>query len=115
MAVEAIHETPARVDPLIEEPPEIGLHYEEMDYPAHIRTWNRFLHLSKWFVAHLVCVAIALYFFLVASIHLMGVVMLFVAACVLVYGVITTARIGPEPQGDLDDRIVPSVPDRSLA
>jgi hypothetical protein len=108
MTVEALElvPAPARADPLIEEPADDALFPEEMDYPAHIRTWNRFLHLLKWAVAHLICVGIALYFFLVASLHLMGIVMLAVAVAVIVYGVVTVGRIGPEPDVDPEDRLV---------
>lgn len=106
MAVEAVHETPARADPLIQEPADDGLYREEMDYPAHIRTWNRFIHMLKWFIIHLVCVAVALYFFLVASLHFVGVFMLICAAVALGYGFVSIGRIGPDAGADPANHVV---------
>jgi hypothetical protein len=106
MAVEAVTDTSARADPFISEPADSGLYFKEMDYPAHIRTWNRFVHLLKWVVVHFICIGISLYFFLVASAHLMGVVMLAVAVAAIGYGIVTTGRIGPESGADPEDRLI---------
>jgi hypothetical protein len=108
MAVEAVTDTSARADPLIEEPTEVEIMSEDMDYPAHIRTWNRFVHLGKWVIVHMIFIGISLYFFLVASQHLVGIVFLAIAVFVLGYGIVTLGRVGPEKHPDPANEIHPS-------
>jgi hypothetical protein len=105
--VEVVNEVPGRADPLIAEPADAEFFSEEMDYPSHIRTWNRFIHMGKWFILHLIFIGISLYFFLVASQHLAGIVFLAIAVFLLGYGIVTLGRVGPEPHPDPENEIVP--------
>jgi hypothetical protein len=107
-AVEVVNEAPGNADPLIEEPANVEIMSEEMDYPAHIRTWNRFLHMGKWFIIHMIFIGISLYFFLVASQHLVGIVFLAIAVVLLGYGIVTLGRVGPERHPDPENEIIPA-------
>lgn len=50
-------------NPLIESTP--GEAVTQMDYPAHVKTYNQFLGLVKWFCIHMCFLVPALYFFIV--------------------------------------------------
>lgn len=75
-----------------------------MDYAAHERQYNRFLHLTKWFVIHLVLLLPALYFFIVAGEAVAGVLFLALAAVALGYGVISTPAVARDLGRALEDR-----------
>lgn len=64
-----------------------------MDYPAHQRQYNRFLHLTKWFVIHLAVLVLALYFLIIAGQGIFGTVLLLIAIGLLGYGIMSTGAI----------------------
>lgn len=64
-----------------------------MDYAMHRRTYERFLHVTKWFVIHLVAMLPALYFFIVGGQPLVGLALLAVAIGLLVYGIASTPSV----------------------
>lgn len=87
---------PANPDPAIETPePDIV----PMDYGAHVRTYNRFLHLVKWFIIHMCFLVPALYFMIIAGNGWFGATLLAIGVVVLVVGL---AR-QPEINHDLAD------------
>lgn len=89
-------EKPVNVDPLVEtvspEPPQI-------DYVAHVRTFNRFVNLVKWFCVHMFFVLASLYFLIIAHQPIFGTVLLVVAVLLLVYGITRN----PNVNRDMDE------------
>jgi hypothetical protein len=77
-------------DPLLEPPP---LPPGQMDYQEHIKTYDRFLRLLKWFVLHMAVLLVALYFFIIDDNMGAGIALLLVSAAMLVYSVFTTANM----------------------
>jgi hypothetical protein len=74
---------PKSPDPLIETPaPDVP----QMDYPSHVRTYNRFLNAVKWFAIHIAFLAAALYFFIIAGNSIAGAVFLIIAVGLLIFG-----------------------------
>lgn len=71
-------------NPLIESTP--GEAVTQMDYPAHVKTYNQFLGLVKWFCIHMCFLVPALYFFIVQGNALAGIVLLLAGIAVLIYG-----------------------------
>ncbi|HEV7346209.1 MAG TPA: aa3-type cytochrome c oxidase subunit IV [Devosia sp.] len=76
----------ANADPMVNSPtPPIA----SMDFQHHVNTYNRFLHLTKWFVIHLCVLLVSLYFFIIAANGIGGVVFLVLAIAALVYGIMS--------------------------
>lgn len=75
----------ANADPLVDSPTPSG----GMDFEHHVNTYNRFLHLTKWFVIHLAILIIALYFLVIAADGVGGALFLMLAIGALVYGVLS--------------------------
>lgn len=65
-----------------------------MDYGSHRRQYERFLHLTKWFLIHAALLAPALYFYIIAGQGLAGTVFLVLGLAALAYGIISTGGIG---------------------
>ena len=59
----------------------------------HRATYERFLHLVKWFVIHMAVLLPALYFFIVAGQPAVGATLVALAVGLLAYGIITTRAI----------------------
>ena len=81
---------PKNADPLIETP---ALEIPSMDYVSHTRTYNRFLNLVKWFIVHMLLLILALYSFIIAGNSIAGLVLLFLAIGVLIYGLLHNPRV----------------------
>ena len=64
-----------------------------MDYRMHRGTYERFLHLVKWFVIHMAVLLPALYFFIVAGQPLVGTALLTLAIALLIYGIVTIRAV----------------------
>lgn len=86
------------VDPLIETPPPAA---PGMDYPAHVRTYNRFLNLVKWFIIHLAALVLALYFLIIAGQPVAGTILLLTAIGLLAYGLFRN----PDVRHDVEDAV----------
>lgn len=67
-----------------------------MDYRSHQRQYERFLHLTKWFVIHAVFLMPALYFFIIVGQGVAGTIFLLIALGTLAYGIISTGGIGKD-------------------
>lgn len=63
------------------------------DFVSHVRQYNRFLHLLRWFIVHALLVLPALYFFLVGGNAIAGVIFLALAVGALGYGIISTPEV----------------------
>lgn len=76
----------SRADPAVASPrPPVT----RMDFPHHVSTYNRVLHLTKWFIAHLALLVISLYFFIIAVQGLLGALFLALAIGALIYGILS--------------------------
>jgi hypothetical protein len=87
-------------DPLIDTPTPAPT----MDYPAHILTYNRFLHLSKWFIIHFVILLPGLYFIVIGGAPMFGTVLLLGALVALGYGIFTTTKVRRNLEAAMVDR-----------
>jgi hypothetical protein len=65
----------------------------EMDFPAHVRTFNSVLSVVKWFVIHLFILLIALYFFAIANQPAVGTFLILCSVALLIYGLLRRPSI----------------------
>ncbi len=81
---------PVSPDPLIKtpEPVETG-----MDFPAHVKTYNQFMNLTKWFCIHMCALVPALYFFIIAGNATLGTVLLLLAIGLLIFGLFRNPKV----------------------
>jgi Bacterial aa3 type cytochrome c oxidase subunit IV len=84
---EVIH-TP---DPMLAE--EIAESSPNVDYPAHVRTFNSVLSAAKWFIIHVFIVLAALYFLGIAHDPVTAVVLLLCSVALLIYGLLRRPSI----------------------
>lgn len=64
-----------------------------MDYAAHKRQYNRFVHLLKWFIIHMALLLTALYCFIIIGEAMTGAFFLVLALAAFVYGILTVSSI----------------------
>ena len=64
-----------------------------LDYAAHKRQYNRFVHLLKWFIIHFALLLPALYFYIIAGDAMTGTVLLVLALGAFVYGILSIGSI----------------------
>jgi hypothetical protein len=72
------------------------------DYRSHKRQFDRFLHLTKWFIIHAALLLPALYFYVVAGEGIAGTAFLLLGLIALAYGVLTTGGIGRDVEAAID-------------
>lgn len=77
------------VDPAIEEPNPVQ---RDAEYREHTRTYNGFLHLTKWFLIHIPLLLLGIYAMTLGGSMAGGVVLIVVGIAALVYGILTTPR-----------------------
>jgi hypothetical protein len=65
----------------------------QMDYPAHVATYNSFLSLIKWFSIHMCLIVPALYFFIIAGMPGVGFALLGSAIALLIWGLLRTPKV----------------------
>lgn len=87
--------TNASTDDVRTEPP-------AMDYRSHERQYERFLHLTKWFIIHAVFLVPALYFYIIAGSGTAGTILLLAALAALAYGITSTGGIGRDIEAAVD-------------
>jgi len=87
--------TISQVSDIHEEPP-------AMDYASHVRQFNRFLHLLKWFVVHVALMLPALYFYIIGHQPVTGTIFLALGVAALGYGIISTSAIRHDVQAAID-------------
>lgn len=87
------------VDPLIETPAPTT---SDMDYPAHVRTYNRFINLLQSVIGHFVFLIPALYFFIIGHNVVAGTVLLVISVLVLLYGLFRNPAINRDFNQALD-------------
>ena len=73
-----------------------------MDYPAHVRTYNRFINFLQSMIAHLAFLVMALYFFIIAHNPVVGTILLVIAVLVLLYGLFRNPAINRDFNQALD-------------
>jgi hypothetical protein len=73
-----------------------------MDYASHKRQFERFLHLLKWAVIHVLLILPMLYFYLVGHQPVLGTVFLLLGLGALGYGIVTTGSIGRDIEAAFD-------------
>lgn len=66
--------------------PAEGVGDDEVDFPSHVRTYNRFVHTLGWFAFHVLIILAALYFFAIANNPALGITLIVVALAVLGIG-----------------------------
>jgi hypothetical protein len=91
---------PVDADPLIET---VSPYAAEMDYPSHFKTYNRFIHLVKWFCIHMAFVLVALYCLIIAHQAVLGTVLLLVGILVLIYGIVRHPNVNRDLQAGFGD------------
>jgi len=84
---EVIH-TP---DPMLAE--DIAESSPNVDYPAHVRTFNAVLSAAKWFVIHVFILLLALYFLAIAHDAVTAVVLILCSIGLLIYGLVRRPSI----------------------
>ena len=65
----------------------------EMDFPAHVRTFNSVLSVIKWFVIHVFILLIAVYFFAIANQPGVGTFLILCSLGLLLYGLLRRPSI----------------------
>lgn len=65
----------------------------EMDFPAHVRTFNAVLSVARWFLIHVFILLIALYFFAIANQPGVGTFLILCSVVLLVYGLLRRPSI----------------------
>jgi hypothetical protein len=60
----------------------------DMDYQAHVRTFNAFLSTGRWFVTHLFILLIALYFGAIANQPGTAIALIGLSVALLIYGLL---------------------------
>ena len=65
----------------------------DMDYQAHVRTFNAFLSIGRWFVINLFILLIALYFAVIAGQSGLGLALLLLSIALLIYGLLRRPSI----------------------
>ena len=58
----------------------------DMDFQAHVRTFNAVLSVAKWFLLHVAIILVSLYFFVIANQPLVGTLGIVSAIVLLIYG-----------------------------
>jgi aa3 type cytochrome c oxidase subunit IV len=84
---EVIH-TP---DPMLAE--EIAESSPNVDYPAHVRTFNAVMSTAKWFLVHVFILLVALYFLAIAHDPVTAVVLFLCSIALLIYGLLQRPSI----------------------
>jgi hypothetical protein len=74
----------------------------EMDYRSHRRQFERYLHLLKWFVIHMLLILPMLYFFLVGHQLVTGTMFLILALAALAYGVVSMGSIARDVEAGFE-------------
>jgi len=74
---------PINADPMVET---VSPNAPRMDYPSHIKTYNRFLRLVKWFCIHMVFLMVALYCYIIAGQPILGSAWLLIGIALLLFG-----------------------------
>jgi hypothetical protein len=86
---------PVSPDPAIQPPPLSG---GQMDYPAHIQTYNGFMNLLKWFTIHMALLLVGLYFMIIANGPWTGGFFVLVAIAALVFGLMRNPNLNQDVQ-----------------
>jgi hypothetical protein len=73
-------------DPIVDSPMSQSA---SIRFQEHVNTYNRFLHLVKWFVLHIGVLVVALYFFIIQANPGAGGVLLALSIGALAYGIIS--------------------------
>ena len=88
---------PVSPDPALSPPPPAS----GMDYESHVQTYNRFVHLVKWFMIHMAFVVVALYFFIIEHNGIAGAVVLLAGIAVLLFGLFRNPNVRRDVKGTL--------------
>lgn len=90
--------TPHSPDPLVPVDEESS---PEMDFPAHVRTFNAVLSAARWFVIHVFILLVSLYFFAIAHQPVVGSVGILCSVLLLIYGLLRR----PSIRADIDKAV----------
>ena len=69
----------------------------DADFADHLKTYTAFLSLTKWAIIHMIILLVALYFFIIEHNIGLGFLFVFIAVCLMVYGIVRR----PSVQKDL--------------
>lgn len=75
------------IDPTIEEPTPVQ---RDADFKEHTRTYNGFVHLTMWFLIHILLLLVGLYAMTLGGSVSFGAVLMVVAVAALIYGIVST-------------------------
>lgn len=81
---------PKSPDPLV--PPQVP-EGPKFDFEAHVRTYNGFLNLLKWFCIHMAILLVGLYFVIIAGDPFVGTFLILLAVAALVYGLVRNPKV----------------------
>lgn len=76
-------------DPAIEEPTPEQL---EVEYAAHTRTYNGFVHMCMWFIFHIPLLLLGIYAMTLGNSIALGVLLIIASFAVLGYGIMSMSR-----------------------
>lgn len=82
--------TPKSPDPAIPSQVPDG---PKFDFDAHVRTYNGFLNLAKWFCIHMAILLVGLYFIIIAGDPYVGGVFVLLAIGALGYGMMSNPKV----------------------
>ena len=82
---------PKTPDPLV--PPQVPDDAPRFDFQSHVRTYNGFLNLLKWFCIHMAILLVGLYFMIIAGDPYTGGVLILAAIAALAYGLMRNPHV----------------------
>jgi len=65
----------------------------DMDFQAHVRTFNAVISAAKWFIAHLSILLVSLYFFAIAGQPVVGTFGILCSILLLIFGLLRRPSI----------------------
>lgn len=73
------------------------------DFESHVRTYNGFLNLLKWFVIHIALLLVGLYFIVIADQPAAGWTFIVIAVAALVFGLLQNPKIRQDAKAAATD------------
>lgn len=73
------------------------------DFESHVRTYNGFLNLVKWFTIHMALLLVGLYFNIIANQPATGWTFLVIAVAALVFGLLRNPKARQDAKATVSD------------
>jgi hypothetical protein len=85
----------APIDELAESSP-------DMDFQAHVRTFNAVLSAAKWFIIHIFILLVALYFFAIGNQPVIGIFLILCSIGLLIFGLLRRPSVRADVMKAMD-------------